>query len=251
MNTKIQEVATLILQASKVVVFLGAGMSKESGIPTFRGEGGKYEDPKIADLPYLKSLTSKPKEVLTWYQQRRQELLEAKPNEGHLALARIMKRKSLSYTVVTQNVDDLTTRACIQEEVSNYSIYPLHGQISKLRCMDCGTTFDDMVTDLSTLPQHSGCGGLLRPDVVLFGEPLDQQVYNEATEAATEADVCLIIGTSGFVFPAARIPELARQYGATLIEINPSEDTAIDPDIHLKGMASEVLLELEKALIKE
>jgi NAD-dependent deacetylase len=228
----IDEVArarTLLRDAAHVVVLTGAGVSAESGVPTFRGAGGLWKDFRAEDLATPEAFARDPRLVWEWYAWRRGMVRECAPNAAHAAMARraLQERK---LTIVTQNVDGLHARAA--REAAGASdptpALPLevHGSLLRDRCSGCDARSEPVpvdATSLATLPRCSRCGALLRPDVVWFGEMLDEDVLSAADAAATAADVCLVVGTSALVHPAASLPLRTQASGGIVIEVNPEE----------------------------
>jgi len=206
--SSIEDVAAAIrsLRPRKVVAFTGAGVSAESGIPTFRSAGGLWRNFRAEDLATPEAFARDPELVWEWYEWRRQLIRDAEPNAAHLALAKLDDA-----LVVTQNVDGLHLRAGSRDVVE------LHGNIFRVRCTREGTT-SDAPGELTEMPPRCACGAMLRPDVVWFGELLPDDAVARATQAMREADLVLVIGTSGVVYPAAGLVALCR--GAT-VEINP------------------------------
>lgn len=246
-SEKIETVATAFDEADSVVVFAGSGLSAESGVPTFRGEDGLYSDDKVASYTRVRTLRHKPSEVLNWYQKRREMVSQVAPNEGHHALARLSRHVD-RFDVATQNVDDLLERAW-SKQGGRGTIRHLHGEIKKVYCDDCGGRPSDTDLDLSTLPECHQCGGMLRPGVVMFGEALPTGAFEESRDAAAGCDLCLIVGTSGLVYPAAHIPEIAARGGAFLVEINPNESGVSDScDVCLRAKTGEALPLIEGAI---
>ncbi len=198
-------------QAEKIVFVTGAGISQESGIPTFRGKDGfwrKYDPMKLATID---AFYEDPKLVWEWYEERRKNILDANPNPGHVAIAELEKHKQIS--VLTQNIDGLHQRA------GSSSVYELHGSIITIKCTVCD--FKDKITSgFSQLPPLCKCGNMLRPDVVWFGEALPQNVWESAMEEASSCDVMVVVGTSLAVSPANLLPVYAKQNGATMVEVN-------------------------------
>ncbi len=222
--------------ASRLVFFSGAGISAESGIPTFRGEEGLWKKFKPEELANFNSFIRNPQMVWEWYQYRRKIGKESLPNPGHFAIAEMEKYFS-DVTVVTQNVDNLHRRA------GSKNIYELHGNIEKNFCIACHSRYDFLDFQESVdVPRCKSCGGLIRPDVVWFGEMLPQDVFSEAESKASKCDICFIVGTSGIVYPAAFIPLTAKQNGAYLVEINinPTELSST-ADYSLYGRSGEIL----------
>lgn len=233
-----KEVRDRIAQASRIVAFTGAGISAESGIPTFRGAGGLWRTYRAEDLATPGAFRRNPHLVWEWYDSRRQKMAAAEPNAGHRALA-ALERRVAGFTLVTQNVDGLHDRA------GNHRILKLHGDIWRLRCVMCGREVEDFRAPLPELPPVCECGGLMRPGVVWFGEYLPPDVWDQAEEAASQAEVFLTIGTSAVVYPAAGLIDTARRAGAVVVEVNPGE-TPYSESVHysLRGPAGEILPEL-------
>jgi NAD-dependent deacetylase len=229
-------------EAVRIVALTGAGISAESGVPTFRGPGGLWRNYSPEKLASPETFAENPRLVWEWYDWRRQIIRKAEPNPGHRALAELERRKtgtsgaSGSFTLVTQNVDGLHDRA------GSRNVVKLHGDIWLLRCVGCGTEARNDEVPLADLPPRCRCGALLRPGVVWFGEPLPPGEWERAWEASTQAEVFLAIGTSAVVYPAAGLAEVARAAGAKLAVVN-SEPTALDAaaDWVLHGPAGELL----------
>ncbi|HEY1636972.1 MAG TPA: NAD-dependent deacylase [Rhizomicrobium sp.] len=233
----IDQARAWLAAAHSVAVLTGAGISAESGVPTFRGDGGLWRDYKPEDLATPEAFARDPKLVWEWYDWRRQQIKDAKPNPAHLALVELEKRKR-GFTLITQNVDGLHDLA------GSGKILKLHGDIWRMKCLECGANFPNRRAPLPKIPPHCACGGVARPGVVWFGEPLPDGIMKEA-EHACEADVFLTIGTSAVVFPAAGLITYAKERGAKVIEINPQE-TQFSPvvDCALRGKAGELLPQL-------
>lgn len=223
----------LLKPSSKVAVLTGAGVSAESGIPTFRSNGGWWRQHRFEDLATPEGFARDPKFVWTWYEERRRAIAAARPNAGHEALAEIEKRVA-AFTLITQNVDGLHDLA------GSKNVIKLHGDIWTLRCMKCGKERVDR-SELNDLPPYCACGGMLRPGVVWFGEMLPEGAMERATAAVREADVLIVAGTSAQVYPAAGLIPMAR----TVIEINP-EATAFSDDVthSLRGTSAGILPQL-------
>jgi NAD-dependent deacetylase len=202
--------------ASAVAVLTGAGISAESGIPTFRGAGGLWRSFRAQDLATSEAFAADPKLVWSWYDWRRGQIAAAEPNAGHRALAQLRTRFP-RFTLATQNVDGLHARA------GHTDALKLHGDIWTLRCTACGREREDVRTPLPELPPRGSCGALERPGVVWFGETLPDDVWDQAQQAASEAGVFLVIGTSAVVYPAAGLVHLAKDAGAVVVEINVEE----------------------------
>jgi len=232
-----------ICQAERVAALTGAGGSKESGIPTFReaqtGLWAQYEPTELA-TPH--AFRRNPKLVWEWYEWRRGLVRQSQPNPGHYALAQ-MARKFPKFDLITQNVDGLHQLAGSEDVIE------LHGNIMRTKCFDEEVVVDAWHEDGSIPPKCPRCGGLLRPDVVWFGESLPYDAIDRALDAAQLAEVFFSIGTSAVVEPAASLPRLAQQAGALVIEINPDR-TPLTPlaDFYLQGPSGEVLPRLVEQL---
>ncbi len=224
-----------VRQAQSVAVLTGAGISAESGIPTFRGAGGLWREFKPEDLATPEAFARDPKLVWEWYDYRRGLVANAVPNAAHKALVKLEIRKP-RFTLITQNVDGL------HDIAGSGKMLKLHGDIWRMRCTACGANFPNRRVPLPRIPPHCACGGLARPGVVWFGEPLPEGMMKEAEHAASGAEVFLVIGTSAVVYPAASLIPYAKQAGARVIEINtePTAATAI-VDFALHGPAAELL----------
>ena len=241
----IERAARLVAEAGDVLVFAGSGFSAESGVPTFRGEDGLFSDDEVAKLAYAGTLEKEPEQALSFYEEGRRKIRQLEPNPGHYALARLSR--GARYTVATQNVDGLLERACRAEGVE-VPIHHIHGSLFEVVCHDCGRSHDPEV-DLSEVPTCPECGGLLRPDVVLFGEMLPTDAFDASSRAAAETDLCLLLGTSGIVYPAAGLPREAKRAGAQLVEINTESTELTDIcDLSIRGKTGEVLPAIEEAL---
>ncbi len=232
-------------KAAEIAAFTGAGMSAESGVTTFRSNDGLWAKFKPEELASMSAFIKNPRLVRGWYEERRKIVAAAKPNAGHYALAE-MERDFRLQTVITQNIDNLHRRA------GSEAVCELHGNIEQNYCMDCGMRYDGSnfaVIDETQRCTQPGCTELVRPDVVWFGELLPEDEWNSAVKAAERADVVLSIGTSGVVFPAASIPQIARKQGAYVVEINP-EATCLSQtaDAFLQGHSGEILPRLLEGL---
>lgn len=226
--------ASLLKSASDVAVLTGAGVSAESGIPTFRGSsvsgGGYWQQFRFEDLATPEPFARDPKFVWTWYEERRRAIAKAQPNAGHFALVELEKRK-FRFTLITQNVDGLHDLA------GSKNALKLHGDIWNVRCLACGVERADR-SELNDLPPRCKCGGMLRPGVVWFGEMLPEGAMERAAAAVRAADVLIVAGTSAQVYPAAGLIPMAR----AVIEINP-EATAYSDDVtfSIRGTSAEIL----------
>ena len=225
------------LKKSKDIVFVtGAGISQESGIPTFRGKDGLWRKYDPMTLATIDAFYQNPKLVWEWYEERRQNILSAKPNPGHFSIAELEKYRKVS--VLTQNIDGLHQRA------GSTSVYELHGSIITIKCTVC--YFRDTITSsFSQLPPICKCGNILRPDVVWFGEALPQDIWKAAIEQASKCDIMIVVGTSLAVSPANLLPVYAKENGAILIEVNPDETPMTNiMDLSLRSSAAKALPEL-------
>ena len=245
-------VCRALRQAKQLAVLTGAGISAESGIPTFRdaltGLWSRYDAMALATP---EAFQRDPELVWGWYEWRRMKVLRSQPNAGHVALAELAKRVP-KLTLITQNVDDLHERA------GNHEVLHLHGSLHAPRCFACDrpAVFEPGIPDEPeggrrlTPPACSHCGGPIRPGVVWFNEVLPDDVWRAAEQAVRQCDVLLTIGTSGLVYPAAGLPALAKQQRATVVVINPNE-TAQDrlATHYLQGAAGQVLPALLQALL--
>lgn len=229
------DVAEVIAASRRCVAFTGAGISAESGVPTFRGRGGLWERYRPEDLATPQAFERDPELVWRWYRWRQELIHRAFPNPAHYVIVELEKMGVVK-AVITQNVDGLHQRAGSTEVVE------LHGSIWRARCRKCGAIYRLEKTVEEVPPRCVKCGGLLRPDVVWFGEPLPQEAWREATELAATSDVMLVVGTSGVVYPAAHIPHIAKRAGALVVEVN-IEPSSITPiaDFFIRGKAGEVL----------
>ena len=228
-----------IRTAQSVCVLTGAGISAESGVPTFRGEEGLWKKFKPEELANFQAFIRNPNLVWEWYAYRRKLIHDVKPNPGHYALVEL-ERSVGEFTLVTQNVDNLHRRA------GNQLVVELHGNIERSYCIECGATVPELNLDsLSEAPHCAKCGGLVRPDVVWFGEMLPEAAFSRAEKAARQCDLFLCIGTSAVVYPAASLPYIALDHGAFVVEIN-REPTELSARVHetLLGAAGEILPEL-------
>jgi NAD-dependent deacetylase len=205
----------LLERADSVAVLTGAGVSAESGVPTFRDPGGLWSRFKPEELANVDAFMRNPDLVWEWYSYRREVIAGVQPNAGHDALAG-METLIPDFTLVTQNVDNLHQRA------GSADVVELHGNIERSFCMDCRAPVGMIDLPASKeVPHCAQCGGLIRPDVVWFGEMLPGEQLRRASDAAARCQLFLSIGTSGEVYPAAQLPGLAREHGAYVVEINP------------------------------
>lgn len=230
--------AALVAQARHVAVLTGAGVSAESGIPTFRGLGGLWQGRDPMSLATPEAFAADPALVWEFYNWRRDLVSRAEPNPAHCALAELARRVP-RLTLLTQNVDRLHQRAGSQD------VLELHGNLHEVRCVGCGQTFDKTGATLPALPRCEHCDALLRPGVVWFGEALPSGVWRAAEAAVLDADVLLVVGTSAVVYPAAGLIVFSRRAGAAVIEVN-LEPTPLSGavDVALYGKAGEIVPKL-------
>jgi NAD-dependent deacetylase len=273
----LRQARAILAQAERVVVFTGAGVSAESGVPTFRGPGGLWKTFRPEQLATPEAFGRDPRLVWEWYGWRRGLVASCRPNLAHVALARWMLLRA-GITLVTQNVDDLHERGAEEAALgllregrlpagggaAAASVIPgdpraaaraaaaaaapvrLHGSLFHVRCTRCGARCEhrgavDAAAE-TTLPHCAACGGLLRPDVVWFGEALPAGALDAAFAAAAASDACLVVGTAGAVQPAAALVDVAAGAGARVIVVDPGE-TAYDgmADVRLRAAAGEVV----------
>jgi NAD-dependent deacetylase len=218
--------------ARRIVVLTGAGISAESGVPTFRGPGGLWRQYRPEDLATPEAFARDPHLVWEWYAWRRETIAPLRPNAAHAALV-ALEKKTPEFLLATQNVDGLHAAA------GSRRIVELHGTIWQLRCTSCAYAREDRRVPLAEVPPRCDCGALLRPGVVWFGEGLPEEAVTASFEAARAADAVLVVGTSSLVYPAAALPQVARAGGAFVIEVNP-EPTPLTPlaDVSLRGTAA-------------
>jgi NAD-dependent deacetylase len=224
--------------ASSVAALTGAGISAESGIPTFRGPGGLWRSHRPEDLATPEAFARDPRLSWEWYDWRRSVIAAAEPNAGHFALAR-MEQRAPRFTLVTQNVDGLHDRA------GSRRLLKVHGDIWTLRCTVCQRAWQDLRPSLAELPPRCDCGAIARPGVVWFGETLPDGVWSEAVEAARAAELLLVVGTSAVVYPAAGLVQLVKSAGAKVVEINVAETPVSGlVDLSWRAPAAEALPQL-------
>lgn len=216
-----EEISEEIKNANKIVFVTGAGISQESGIPTFRGKDGLWRKYDAMQLATIDAFHANPQLVWEWYNERRMNVFAAKPNNGHEAIAEL--ENYVDVVVLTQNIDGLHQRA------GSSKVFELHGSIVRIKCTVCDYQ-NDVITNFEQIPPKCICGNMLRPDVVWFGEPLPKNVWRQAMIHASQCDVMVIAGTSLVVSPANTLPIYAKQNNAFLVEINP-ERTIMTSDM--------------------
>ncbi len=233
-----KEFVEKLKEAESLLFFTGAGISAESGVPTFRGKDGIWNKLKPEELANFNAFIKNPDMVWEWYQYRRKIVENVEPNPGHYAIAEFENYYKVD--VVTQNVDNLHKRA------GSTSIEELHGSIVRNFCIDCKTYYYDLDEEFENkVPKCKKCNGLIRPDVVWFGESLRGDAYPNSEQKAKSCDICFVVGTSAIVYPAAYIPITAKEYGAYIVEIN-LEPTELTPHINYSifGKSGEILPEI-------
>ncbi len=237
-ESAIAELREKLWKAKQVVVLTGAGISAESGVPTFRGEGGLWKSYSVMELATPEAFSRDPKLVWEFYNWRRELLAPLTPNPGHQALAEI-ERGIPHFKLITQNIDGLHRKA------GNTDITELHGNIWWVRCTGCARLMEDLRVPLPEMPECPSCGALLRPNVVWFGEMLEPLVLGAAYEAINSCDLMIVVGTSGTVQPAASMGSQAKRSGATVAEVN-LEPTPYSGtyDISIAGKSGEILPKL-------
>ena len=239
-NQRIRRLRSALEQADRLCVLTGAGVSAESGVPTYRGNQGSYRAFSSADMATPEGFLRDPQRVWQWYNERRRQLAAVRPNAGHLALARLQKRFETaqpgSFRLVTQNIDGLHQAAGVDDVIE------LHGSIWKTRCTGCGDVADTTGQLLDGVPTCRRCDAVCRPHIVWFGEMLDMAVWAEALKTAAACDVFMALGTSAVVQPAASLVHLAADAGAMTVEIN-LEETPNTPrvDMSLLGKTGDIL----------
>jgi NAD-dependent deacetylase len=232
---EIPEILIEKLARSHRIVFLtGAGVSAEAGVATFRGDGGIWSKMSPEELASVDGFMKNPQLVWEWYQHRRVLMHDVKPNAGHYAIAELEKMYPET-TLITQNIDSLHARA------GSTNILELHGNISRNKCFKCGRFYEKEINPNGEIP-HCDCGGVIRPDVVWFGEMLPKEVISKAFQAAERAELFFSVGTSAIVQPAASLPLIASHNNAFVVEINiePTELTR-RADLFLQGKSGETL----------
>ncbi len=225
-----------------LIALTGAGISADSGIPTFRGKDGLWNKYRPEELATPRAFERDPKLVWEWYVWRMKKIFEARPNPAHRALA-LMEKAGLLKAIITQNVDNLHERA------ESTNIVHLHGRIDEMRCIKCGNVVE--ITELpESIPPYCECSGMMRPNVVWFGEALPETVLDKAIRLCTSSNV-IVIGTSAVVQPAASMPLYAKSNGFSVIEINPDVTPLTDiADVSIRERAGKAF-EGIYAILKE
>jgi NAD-dependent deacetylase len=245
-DPRVQSAARALARSRRLVVFTGAGVSKESGIATFREpETGLWAEYDPMELATYEAYARRPEYVWTWYEHRFGAAAAASPNPAHVAIAEL-EGLLPRVDVVTQNIDGLRQRA------GSGDVVELHGSMFRFKCLHgrhTGFVLDDFADQEVKPPRCPECGDLLRPDVVWFGEALPDDAIDRAQALSAACDVMLVVGTSGVVYPAAAMPLVAKEAGATVIDVNPERDAlTAAADIFLRGPGGEILPRLVAAV---
>jgi len=224
-----------VVSAGAITVLTGAGISADSGVPTFRGTDGLWRNFRAEDLATPEAFERDPRLVWEWYNWRRELIASKQPNVAHLALAEL-ERRCRDFWLITQNVDGLHRNA------GSRKLSEIHGNIWKVRCTGCGVVEENRDVPISILPSCPHCRSLLRPHIVWFGEPLFADDLDTCSRVLKHCDVLLIIGTSGVVYPAAGFASIAKEAGAFVAEINldPTPQSAL-VDVSLQGRAKDIV----------
>lgn len=227
--------AERLAAADRIAVLTGAGISAESGVPTFRGPGGLWENHRPEELATPQAFARDPELVWRWYHWRRGLIAKCAPNPAHLALAQL-EQQTNDFTLITQNVDGLHPLA------GSRNMLEIHGSIWQVKCTACNAAYEERSLELATPPTCDQCNGLLRPGVVWFGESLDPGILQRSMDAAAKCQVMLVVGTSAVVQPAASLAMVAKDAGAFVIEINlePTPNSG-QVDVSLLGKAGDIL----------
>lgn len=237
-----KELISRLKKAAVVSALTGAGVSAESGVPTFRDPGGIWEKFRPEQLANFEAFMSDPDFVWSWYQHRREIMREVKPNPGHYAIVEFENMFN-EFNLITQNIDNLHYRA------GSKRVTELHGNIERNYCVNCRTFYNEIDITEKKVILCKKCGSIVRPDVVWFGEILPRKELIFAEECAKNSDVFFSIGTSAEVYPAAMLPMIAKQSGAYAVEINIRPTVmSIDVDEVIQGKSGEILSELVKKL---
>jgi len=234
-DSAFQEIRSRLVRARSVAVLTGAGISADSGVPTFRGADGLWRNFRAEDLATPEAFARDPRLVWEWYNWRRELIATKSPNAAHQALVEL-ERRIERFWLITQNVDGLHRAA------GSTRLSEIHGNIWRVRCTDCSRVDDNREVPIPLLPSCGTCGGLLRPHIVWFGESLDEEDLRRSYAALESCEVLLIIGTSGIVYPAASFAPVAKSAGAVVVELNldptPHSDIV---DVSLQGRAKDLV----------
>lgn len=243
LDAELARAAEALKWATKVAVLTGAGVSAESGVPTFRASDGLWEGHRIEDVATPMGFDRDPELVWRFYNGRRENVAKVTPNPGHRALVEIETRFDDSFTLVTQNVDGL------HQDAGSRNVLEIHGSLRRTRCTNCRHEEDRGLENLGEKPLCRHCGGFLRPAIVWFHEPLPDDIWLRAMMAAKGCDVLLVVGTSAVVYPAASVIPIAKSNGATVIECNLTRtDASHSADVGLYGPSGQTLPKLVERL---
>lgn len=232
----LHEARSRVASAQAITVLTGAGISADSGVPTFRGTDGLWRNFRAEDLATPEAFERDPRLVWEWYNWRRELIATKQPNPAHLSLVELERRRPNRFWLITQSVDGLHRVAGSQR------LSEIHGNIWKARCTSCGIISDNREVPLPILPTCRQCGELLRPHIVWFGESLDEKDLQRCDEALRHCDLLLVIGTSGVVYPSAGFASIAKQAGALVIKINLESPQQSDlVDLSLQGRAKDLV----------
>jgi len=239
MESELTHAAEALKWATRVAVLTGAGVSAESGVPTFRASDGLWEGHRIEDVATPMGFAKNPALVWQFYNGRRENVAKVQPNPGHRALVELEARYGDGFTLVTQNVDGL------HQQAGSKNVLEVHGSLRRTRCTNCLAIEERGLENLGDRPVCSACGGFQRPDIVWFHESLPVDIWEAAQMAAHECNVLLVVGTSAVVYPAASVIPIAKANGATVIECNLTRtDASHAADIGLYGPSGETLPKL-------
>jgi len=240
---EIEQAALALVHSSSVAVLTGAGVSAESGVPTFRASDGLWEGHRIEDVATPEGFGRNPGPVWQFYNARRANVATVEPNPAHTFLAQLENLFPNAFTLITQNVDGLHHLA------GSKNVLELHGSLRRTRCTVCEEVRDQFLDPLAEMPTCVLCEGLLRPDIVWFGEMLPQEIWRAAVQATTSCEVFLVVGTSAVVHPASGLIRLARGVGAIVVEANLTLTVASDPaEIGIYGPSGQLLPQVMKRL---
>lgn len=234
-STPLHEAQSRLASAQAITILTGAGVSADSGVPTFRGIDGLWRNFRAEELATPDAFERDPRLVWEWYNWRRELIATKRPNDAHVAIASLESRR-LDFWLITQNVDGLHRQA------GSTQLSEIHGNIWMVRCTGCGAVTENHQVPLPLLPHCGPCGGLLRPHIVWFGESLHEDDLARCAQHLQACDVLLVIGTSGVVYPAAGFASIAKDAGAMVIEVNLDQTPQSDlVDISLRGRAKELV----------
>lgn len=236
MMDSIQQAAETLSKSRHSAAITGAGISAESGIPPFRGPGGVWERYDPEEYATIDALITTPEKAWIFLKELGEVVAKSQPNDGHTALAEMEEIGKLS-SIITQNIDGLHQMA------GSKKVIEFHGNYKSMICTSCQKSIESHKVSLEVIPPRCECEGILKPDVVLFGEPIPPETIRDAFQEASLCETLLVIGTSAVVMPASQIPLLAKQNGATIIEINKERTilTSSITDIFLEGSSSTIL----------